>query len=87
MNALVAPFELTDAELDLVTGGNTAVAGLGLANIALSTGNISVLSGDNFNIPVLNNVTLRDIANNNNVGVGVLIQALGGVAAILQHQA
>ena len=34
MNALVAPFELTDAELDLVTGGNTAVAGLGLANIS-----------------------------------------------------
>jgi len=81
---LLEPAVLTDAELDLVTGGNNAVAGFGLANIALSTGNIDILR--NADIDVLSGNTLRDIANNNNVGVGVLIQALGGVAALLQHQ-
>jgi hypothetical protein len=77
MNALIAPVELDDAELDLVTGG--ALATGGLVNITLN--NISIL--DNNNVPI----TIKDLANNNNVSVGAIIQLLGGGAAILQHQA
>jgi hypothetical protein len=77
MNALVAPVELTDAELDAVTGG--ALVTGGLVNITLD--NISIL--DNNNVPI----TIKDLANNNNVSVGAIIQLLGGGAAILQHQA
>jgi len=77
MNALVAPVELTDAELDAVTGG--ALVTGGLVNITLD--NISIL--DNNNVPI----TIKDLANKNNVSVGAIIQLLGGGAAILQHQA
>jgi hypothetical protein len=80
---LVAPVELTDAELDFVTGGASVVQG-GLVNVGLSADNIAVLNG--FNIPVLNNVTIKDIANANQVSVGAIIQALGGGAAIIQRQ-
>jgi hypothetical protein len=68
---------LDDAELDLVTGG-VLVTG-GLVNITLD--NISILN--NNNVPI----TIKDLANNNNVSVGAIIQLLGGGAAILQHQA
>jgi hypothetical protein len=78
------PVELTDAELDLVTGG-LALAGGGLVNLALSTGNIDVLNGANIN--VLSGNTIKDVANNNDLSVGAIIQALGGGAAILQRQA
>lgn len=83
-NALIAPVELTHDELDLVTGG-LALAGGGLVNVALSTGNIDVLR--NADIDVLSGNTLKDIANNNNLSVGAIIQVLGGGAAILQRQA
>ena len=76
-NALIDPIELDDAELDLVTGG-VLVTG-GLVNITLD--NISILN--NNNVPI----TIKDLANNNNVSVGAIIQLLGGGAAILQHQA
>ena len=76
-NALIEPIELDDAELDLVTGG-VLVTG-GLVNIILD--NISILN--NNNVPI----TIKDLANNNNVSVGAIIQLLGGGAAILQHQA
>jgi hypothetical protein len=76
-NALIEPIELDDAELDLVTGG-VLVTG-GLVNITLD--NISILN--NNNVPI----TIKDLANNNNVSVGAIIQLLGGGAAILQHQA
>ena len=48
-------------------------------NITLD--NISILN--NNNVPI----TIKDLANNNNVSVGAIIQLLGGGAAILQHQA
>jgi hypothetical protein len=83
-NALIAPVELTDVELDLVTGGLALAAG-GLVNVALSTGNIDVLR--NADIDVLSGNTVKDIANNNNLSVGAIIQLLGGGAAILQRQA
>jgi hypothetical protein len=81
---VLQPVELTDAELDLVTGG-LALAGGGLVNVALSTGNIDVLR--NANIDVLSGNTVKDFANNNNLSVGAIIQLLGGGAAILQRQA
>jgi hypothetical protein len=77
------PVELTDAELDVVTGG-IALAGGGLVNVALSTGNIDVLRGANIN--VLSGNTIKDVANNNDLSVGAIVQLLGGGAAILQHQ-
>jgi hypothetical protein len=81
---LLEPAELTDAELDLVTGA-AALAGGGLVNVALNTGNISVL--DHADIDVLSGNTIKDVANNNNLSVGAIIQLLGGGAAILQRQA
>jgi hypothetical protein len=80
---LAEPVELTDAELDLVTGG--ALATGGLVNIALSDTNINLLNG--FNIDVTAPITISNVANNNHVSVGAIIQVLGGGAAILQHQA
>ena len=77
---LLDPVELTDAEVDLVAGG---VQG-GLVNVLLSDTNIALLNG--FKIDVDVPITLRNVANNNNVGVGAIIQALGGVALIRQNQ-
>ena len=76
---LAEPFELTDAEIDLVTGGN--VAG-GLVNVQLTNTQIQVLNDAFHN--VLNGLTIKDIASNNKLNVGAIIQALGGGAAILQ---
>jgi hypothetical protein len=81
---LADPVELTDAELDLVTG-ELAVAAGGLVNLALSTGNIDILSNHGIDVTV-GDITIQNIANNNNVSVGAIIQVLGGGAAILQHQ-
>ena len=81
---LAEPIELTDAELDLVTGGLALAAG-GLVNLALSTGNIDILSNHGIDVTV-GDITIQNIANNNNVSVGAIIQVLGGGAAILQHQ-
>jgi hypothetical protein len=77
--------ELSDTELDAVAGGQAGAAG-GLVNVALNVENIDILR--NANIDVIDDVTvtLRDIARNNNVGVGALINVLGGPSAILQRQ-
>lgn len=81
-NVLLQPVELTDAELDLVTGG--ALATGGLVNIALSDVNVEILTNHGLTVDVSD--TLKNIANNNNISVGAVIQLLGGGAAILQHQ-
>jgi hypothetical protein len=83
MNALVAPVELTDAELDLVTGGLSVAAG-GLVNVALTTGDIAVLTNAFQGSTILSGFSIRDVASHNNLNVGAIIQALGGGAAILQ---
>lgn len=86
-NTLIAPVELTEAELDLVTGG--AVLTGGLVDVTLTGTNVDILGGASFlnnltaNVPV----TVRNVANANQVSVGAIIQALGGGAGILQHQA
>lgn len=78
------PIELTDAELDLVTGG-LAVAG-GLVNVAIniSQNDVDLLNNANILNVSTGNISLKNIASNNNVAVGAIIQALGGGAAILQ---
>jgi hypothetical protein len=78
---LTEPVELTEAELDLVTGGSV-VSG-GLVNVTLSDTNVQVLN----DLHLLNGLTIKDVANNNQLSVGAIIQLLGGGAAIIQRQA
>jgi hypothetical protein len=66
-----------------VSGGQAGAAG-GLVNLALSTEDISILNNNHIN--VLDNVTIRDVANNNAISVGALINILGGPSAILTRQ-
>ena len=84
-NTVIAPAELTPDELDLVTGG--AVVTGGLVNVTLTGTNVDVLNGLNLLNDVNVPISIRDVANQNNVSVGAIIQLLGGGAAILQHQA
>jgi hypothetical protein len=77
--------ELTNAELDAVAGGQAGAAG-GLVNVALNVENIDILRGADIDVIDDVTVTLRDIAKHNNIGVGALIQVLGGPGAILQRQ-
>jgi hypothetical protein len=78
--------ELSGADLDAVAGGANSLAAGGLVNLALSIDNIDVLRNADINVDVIDNVTLRDIANNNNVGVGALVNILGGPSAIINRQ-
>jgi hypothetical protein len=82
-NVLLQPVELTDAELDLVTGG--ALATGGLVNVTLSDVNVAILTDHGLNVNV-SDITVKNIANNNNLSVGAIIQLLGGGAGILQNQ-
>jgi hypothetical protein len=84
MNALIAPVELTEGELDLVTGG--AVVTGGLVNLTLTGNNIQVLTDHGIDINV-SDITIKNLLNNNDLSVGAIIQILGGGAAILQYQA
>jgi len=77
--------ELSNAELDAVAGGQAGAAG-GLVNVALNVENIDILRGADIDVIDDVTVTLRDIAKHNNVGVGALIQVLGGPGALLQRQ-
>jgi len=81
------PVELNDAELDSVAAGASANAGAGglvAAAIAAAVDNVNVDLGpvlsDN-KVNILNN-SLN--GNKTNVGAGVLVQLLGGPAAIRQ---
>jgi hypothetical protein len=81
------PEELSGAELDAVTGGQAngnPIAAGGLVNVAVGPTNVDVLRGAD--IDVIDDVTLRDIANHNNVGVGALVQVLGGTAGVITGQ-
>lgn len=86
MDTLPEMVELSGPELDAVTGGAAAALG-GLANVAVNAENIDILRNAQFDIIDDVTVTLRDIAKHNNVGVGALIQVLGGPGAIRQSQA
>jgi hypothetical protein len=65
--------ELSGAELDAVTGGQAngvAVAAGGLVNVALGAANVDVLRNANINLNDLVDITIRNVANNNNISVG-----------------
>ena len=82
MNAI---YELSDAELDAVSGGQANAGGL----VAVAVDNVldNSLNGisilNNNKVSVLNN-SLN--GNKTNVGAGVLVNLLGGPAAILGNQ-
>jgi hypothetical protein len=76
--------ELSDAELDLVTGGLAVAGGLVNVPINITQNDVDILSQGGIVVTV-GDITVKDIANNNNVGVGAVIQALGGVAGVVQH--
>ena len=82
MNALIAPVELTDAELDAVAAGQNAQGGIGLVNVGVQVGDLTVTD-----ILSHNNVTLTNFANNNTVQVpiGIVVAALSGATGVLQH--
>ena len=85
MSQLPEMVELSGAELDAVTGGQAVAAG-GLVNLALSDINVDVLRNANINVDIIDDVTIRNVANNNNISVGALIQILGGPGAVLTRQ-
>jgi len=88
MSAMLLPdaVELSDAELDLVTGGLAVAGGLVNVPINITQNDVDILSQGGIVVTV-GDITVKDIANNNNVGVGAVIQALGGVAGVVQHMA
>lgn len=85
MTNLPEIMELSDAELDAVAGGQAAAGG-GLVNLALNVENIDVLRQANINVDIIDDITIRNLVNNNNISVGALINVLGGPSAILQRQ-
>ncbi|MFL6931904.1 MAG: hypothetical protein ACJ8FK_18490 [Xanthobacteraceae bacterium] len=85
MTNLPEMIPLTDAELDAVAGGQVAVAG-GLVNVVLNDVNIDVLRNADITVDIIDDITIRNVANNNNVSVGALINVLGGPSAIIQRQ-
>jgi hypothetical protein len=89
MSELVEMVELSGAELDAVTGGQAngvAVAAGGLVNVALGAANVDVLRNANINLNDLVDITIRNVANNNNISVGAVLQILGGGAAVITGQ-
>jgi hypothetical protein len=89
MSELAEMVELSGAELDAVTGGQAngvAVAAGGLVNVALGAANVDVLRNANINLNDLVDITIRNVANNNNISVGAVLQILGGGAAVITRQ-
>lgn len=81
--------ELSGADLDAVAGGQAngvATAAGGLVNVALGAANVEVLENANINVDIIDDVTIKNIANNNNISVGALIQVLGGGGAVITRQ-
>lgn len=72
---LIAPVELTDADLDAVAAGQNSQGGVGLVNVGLQIGSVTVSD-----ILSHNQVTLTNFLNNNTVTVpiGVVVAALNG---------
>jgi len=85
MTNLPEMIPLTDADLDAVAGGQVAVAG-GLVNVVLNDVNVDVLRNADINVDIIDDITIRNVANNNNISVGALINVLGGPSAIIQRQ-
>jgi hypothetical protein len=77
-NHLPVPVELTDAELDAVTGGQGNGVAFGAGGLAGVAAGVGVSVQDFLNNTLDNN----SVANNNHVvvGVGAAIAVLGGAA-------
>lgn len=81
MNALIAPVELTDGELDLVAAGQNAQGGIGLVTVGLQVGNLTVTdiaSHNNVTLSALNGSTVQ-------VPIGIVVAALSGATGVLQQ--
>jgi hypothetical protein len=80
-NALIAPIELTDAELDAVAAGQLTQGAFGLvaANLGVTVGNVTInaLNG--------NTVDLTVSGNNVQVPIGVAVAVLSGATGVLQN--
>jgi hypothetical protein len=77
--------ELSGQDLDAVSGGQSVVSG-GLVNVVLNDVNVDVLREANINVDIIDDITIRNVANNNNISVGALINVLGGPSAVIQRQ-
>jgi len=77
--------ELSGQDLDAVAGGKSVVSG-GLVNVVLSDVNVDVLRAADINVDIIDDITIRNVANNNNISVGALINLLGGPSAVITRQ-
>ena len=77
-NALMAPIELTGAELDAVSAGQNNQNGVGL--IVANVGN--TLNGFTINALNGNTVTITDVANGNTIQVPIGIAVAGSPVSV-----
>jgi hypothetical protein len=82
-NALIAPVELTDAELDAVGAGQNSQHGTGLVVVGAQIGDITVTDVASHNA-ILNN-SLN--GNNVQVPIGVAVAVLSGATGVLNKLA
>ena len=75
-------YELNDTELDVVAAGAPLFVGGSRQRRRERHRYTFERSGTSEQLRGVLNDSIKDIAKNNNVGVGAIIQALGGVAAI-----
>ena len=85
MSNLPELVELSGQDLDAVAGGQSVIAG-GLVNVVLNDVNIDVLRRANIDVDIIDDITIRNVANNNNISVGALINVLGGPSAVITRQ-
>jgi hypothetical protein len=85
MSNLPEIVELSGQDLDAVAGGKSVVSG-GLVNVVLNDVNIEVLRAADINVDIVDDITIRNVANNNNISVGALINVLGGPSAVVTRQ-
>jgi len=76
---LLEPVELTDAELDAVAAGQNTQHGIGLVNVGVQVGDLTVTD-----VASHNNITLTNFLNGNtvNVPIGVVIAARNGAVGV-----
>jgi hypothetical protein len=81
MNALIAPVELTEAELDAVGAGQQSNHGTGLVVVGANIGPITVTD------VLSHNAILNNSLNGNTVTVpiGVAVAVLSGATGVTQH--
>jgi hypothetical protein len=82
-NALIAPVDLTDAELDAVAAGQNNQQGTGLVVVGAQIGDITVTDVASHNA-ILNN-SLN--GNNVQVPIGVAVAVLSGATGVLNKLA